>query len=335
MRKNTFFFILMLMFVVLSLAVTPAFAGYDKGDVMMDQADHHTFSGWNAFNPNINGDHGTSNTWGQRADENPVYRPSSIVIPYANKTYGIWDCPDIYVGEPKDIVGVSIGSMAKLHDQYSHCPTAQPGSNNFYEQEAKLIIQDLFNVVTEGSTVKNPNAKGISQYLDSLFSFSNPDQEANTSNEVVYIDQTLDQDLAHMYGESVVVNGQNVNLGLWQRLHTAVDIVSSKTIANQMGLNSAWIDPRDANARSFDFTMEQYLAEESLPKSSLNPNVTINGLGQGVVISYLGTWFQMGENLKCGSAFGTGTLNCTHNEFGGHGTVTASPYKTNLTQHDP
>lgn len=317
MRKNTYF-ILMLMFVVLSLAVAPAFAGYDHGDVMMDQADHHTLSGFNAFYQQ-KGDHGTANTWGQLADENPIYRPGTIYIPYANKTYGFWDCPDVQVGEPgKPTIG--------LKKEYQHCPSPDPNTGGFYEQEAKLIIQDLFTVVTEGTVKKDPHAKGIAQYLDSLFVFSNPDGEANSGDEAVYISQTLDQDLADMYGETNPITG--VAYGLWQRLHSAVDILATRPLNDNYASTTSGFDPLndpgDPIGRAFDFTMEQYLGEES-GASSLG--LTKSLVAPGDVIVYLGEWFQMGDKNTC--------PNCTHNEWGGHGTVTASPYKPSLTQHDP
>lgn len=311
MRKNIFF-MLTLMLVVFSVAVVPAFAGYDKSDMMLDQADHSLF-GATMFTST--GEHSGMpvNKWGNLADENPIYGPGTIYVPYANSTYGIVRCPDIQVGEPG-------GPYVGLQTSYNHCPGGFDG-----EQEANLIIQDLFTQVTEGSYGKVLGAQGIAQYLDSLFAYVSNDS-ATSGGDAIYIDQTLDQDLADL-------TAGGSQFGIYQQFHQAFDISSTADFVG--GASTAGNALPDSDHRNIDQTIIAFLSEES---GSSSLNLTPSGVAPGEVISYLGMWFQIGQDQDCptGPTTAAGSSICHHAEWGGHGTVSATDHTNfNVTAHDP
>ncbi|MBI5756479.1 MAG: hypothetical protein HZA12_06090 [Nitrospirae bacterium] len=304
MRKNKFFFLALGMG-MLALTAAPAFAGYDKSDVMIDQADHSAF-GATMFITTAHGDPMPANKWGLAADENPNYGPGTIYVPYANEPYGIVTCPPI----------MDEATGSPLAASYSHCPTSSTAAQ-LEEQEATLIISDLFQKVTEGTVAKAANEQGIAQYLDSLFVLN---KGVTGNQDFSYVDQTLDQDLADM-------TAGGGSFGIWQRLHQAVDVAWSGADVVGTPLGAAgdpWI-------RAIDQTMEAFLSEES---GSSSLGLTASGVAPGEVVVYLGTWMQVGElNQTCGSL----GIVCNHNEFGGHGTVSASTYNGNSVTgaHDP
>jgi len=190
MRKNSFVVIAML-FAVMSFAVVPAFAGYESTDVMLDQADHSTFAGidWAAI--------------GSAADENTPYGPVTINIPYVGG-YGFAGCPDIY-----DANNVLVPTSYNCQED-----------TLADDQDASSIIQDMFAMVTEGVLTPKAGVEwlssgwGINQVLDSLFAAAN--NVSGQNYNAIYVDQTLDQDLANL--------DPSTGLGIAQRLHSAFDL---------------------------------------------------------------------------------------------------------------
>lgn len=261
-----------LMLGAVALVATPVYAGYEATDTMLDQADHSTFAGFNWI------------ATGLLADENLGYGVATIAIPYVG-TYGFGGCDPIVSAT----TGLPIGTAYSCE-----------ADTLLSDQNATLILQDVFGQVTEGTVNKADNAQGIAQYLDSLFSFLG-DGGALTE---LFIDQTLDQDLADL---TMGTSTDPKALGIWQRLHSAFD--------------RAFVATPLFDADSMDQTVEAFMQEEA--------GGTAPG---GYVVSYMGQWFQKGANQKCGDI---GATSCTHNEFGGHGTVTATTYTPNVTAHDP
>jgi hypothetical protein len=303
MRKSSFFIIMLLVGVV-AFTVTPAFAEYNQSDVMLDQADNTVFGMGDMTDE---GD-GPGNSVGLLADENPSYGPGTIYIPY-HSSYGFPGCGTVNGGVISEDLGIP------QSDSYG-CAEDEGGI------DAGLILQDLFAQVNEGNTAKEAGAQGIAQYLDSLFAYRGDigNVEADTLGDDdqgnVFINQTLDQDLADMTAASN-------QYGIWQRLHVAFTHTENAEVPS-----AAMHYDHDG----IDQTMISFLSEESGPGVDVEP---------GVVISYLAQWFQMGENQTCAEGesnmgLDAGSL-CTHTEFGGHGTAFAGTTGTqiNTASHDP
>jgi len=298
MRKNTFF-IIMLLVGVAAFAAAPAFADYNQSDVMLDQADNTTFGMGDMTDQ---GD-GPGNSVGLLADENPQYGPGTFRVPYEGK-YGFPGCnaTGTYAG-PNSIAlgpdGLPIG------DAYN-CV----GSGDL---DANLIIQDLFSAVTEGVITyvdgkPTPGSQGIAQYLDSVFAFNGVDglvDPAGGDNLAapqvgnVYINQTLDQDLAD-------ITAAGSQYGIWSRFHQAFTHTENADLPDSNGVSHYDHD-------GIDQTLIAFLSEESGPGVSAEP---------GIVVSYMAQWFQMGSNESCIDAEANLGVNlCDHTEFGGHGTI--------------
>lgn len=277
MRKNTLIAVVLILGVI--FMALPAFAGYEETTTFNDQLDHTKFAPDFA---NI----------GSLADDNgKPYGPGTIYIPYTGSETTPWDSPGCNPNVEK-VGGGAIGT------DYN-CAVNDAGQALEFN-----IIQDLFGAVVEGDASKGAGNQGIAQYLDSLF-IANVDD--------LYIDQTLDQDLADLTGGATSLG----TAGIWQRLHSAVDII---------GMTEEGGGPR--STMGIDQTVEAYMADkEAYPTSG----------DSGVVVSYMAQWFQGGVNLKCNpSDTATAVTNvvCFHTEFGGHGTVNSTPLSA-PKNHDP
>jgi hypothetical protein len=300
MRKNSLLVIMLLVGAV-AFTVAPAFADYNQSDIMLDQADNTVF-GMGTMSSTADG---PGNAVGLLADENPSYGPGTIYIPY-HSSYGFPGCSTVNAGVLDDNGDPMSADYGCAED---------PGGIS-----AGLILQDLFAQVSEGTTAKAADNQGIAQYLDSLFAYrgdiGNVTQSTDQGN--VYVNQTLDQDLAD------ITAGPSNQYGIWQRLHQAFVHAENGTATN-------------ATFPHFDFdgidqTVVAFLSEEGGPG-------TISSTG--VVMSYMAQWFQMGSTLSCadaetGFSLSAGEL-CTHTEFGGHGTSFSGTTGTqiNTVSHDP
>jgi hypothetical protein len=133
--------------------------------------------------------------------------------------------------------------------------------------------------------------------LDSLF------LDVNSGSPNVWIDQTLDQDLADL-------TAGGGYFGIWQRLHQAFDRSGGEGAGSFTGI---------------DQTVEAVLQEESGASSF---GVTSSGVAPGIVVSYMGQWFQTGQDMQFGG---------NHTEWGGHGPVTSTPFdgSAGVAIHDP
>jgi hypothetical protein len=312
MRKSTLFIIMLLMGAV-ALTVAPAFAEYNQSDNMLDQADNTVFG---MGDMSLNNPAGPANSVGILADENPIYGPGTIYIPYYSH-YGFPGCGTVNNGVIGQYDGVDVGPQSPLYG----CDEDELGI------DAGLILQDLFTQVNEGTTDKEKGAQGIAQYLDSLFAYnggglSTPDLAGNLDQGTVYINQTLDQDLADITAatNSTFPTGQ---FGVWQRLHVAFVHAENGTPSNSTFTHF--------DHDGIDQTMVAFLSEESGPGTEV---------AAGEVISYLGQWFQMGGEMSCAdaeAADGVGIQLCSHDEFGGHGAafVGSTGTKIDTTSHDP
>lgn len=303
MRKNTLIAVVLILGVI--FMALPAFADYIETTNWTNQ--------WPAAR-NANGSMpSTFTTFGYEV----AYGPGTIRVPYIEPTYDSLGCNNTVT----DLNGNPIGTG------YNCAPDDLTEEN----AEPTLMIQDMFSAVVEGNTDKGAGNKGISQYLDSLFAFNEGDK--------LYIDQTLDQDLADLTGGSSTLG----TLGIWQRLHSAVDLTG---FTDGNGPATLCSDPLatanecvDANygttmhLRSIDQTVEAYVADRHPAGTSGSGD-----LGN-IVLSYMGQWFQAGTNVTCNGVGGTDEWNgnCIHNEFGGHGTssLTGTVYTPNVAQHDP
>lgn len=264
----------------------PAFADYNQTSTWSNQLDN------TANAPDFT-------AIGNLKDENPTFGAGTIDLP--GYLYAVpWDTPGC---NPN----VTAGGAA-IETTYN---CAVNDANQAFEPTVN--IQDVFQAVIEGDVDKVAGAQGIHQYLDSLFTMpgENGSDGLGTNANLLYIDQTLDQDLADLTGGPV--GGQ----GIWQRLHSTVDILGTGN-----GAGSG-----DTMAKGMDQTVEAFLSDTH-PAGFSGPN----DLGNTVVV-YLGQWFQGGENLKCG--VGVPAEICNHTEFGGHGTITTSKFTPNVAQHDP
>jgi hypothetical protein len=271
---------------VMSFAVAPAFAGYESTDVMLDQADHTTFIGF---------DYGLM---GSGADENgEPYGPATIVIPYVG-LYGFQGCPSIY-----DTDG------ALVPTSYNCNLEPEDLADN---QDASLIIQDMFAMVTEGELTPKAGVEwlssgwGITQVLDSLFAAAN--NVSGQNYNAIYVDQTLDQDLANL--------DPSTGIGIAQRLHSAFDLNDPSGVPEP---------------DSIDQTIAAYMFEESGDTIGTS-GLTASGVVPGYVQSYMAQWFQKGEDHTCQNAVG---VSCNHVESGGHGDVTGTIYIPDVEGHDP
>jgi hypothetical protein len=302
MRKSVFFVIMLLVGAV-AFSVSSAFAEYNQSDVMLDQADN-TIYGMGTMTDE--GD-GPGNSVGLLADENPSYGPGTINIPY-HSSYGFPGCGTVNAGVLDD-------NGDPMSDSYG---CAEDGGGI----DAGLILQDVFAMVTEGNTAKIGGAQGIAQYLESLFAYRGdvgnvlPDLGGDDDQGNVYINQTLDQDLAD-------VTAASNQYGIWQRLHVAFTHTESASVVGS-GVHY--------DHDGIDQTMVSFLSEESGPGTAV---------AAGEVISYLAQWFQIGENQTCAEAegnmgLGAGEL-CTHTEFGGAGPAFTGTTGTqiDITSHDP
>jgi hypothetical protein len=301
MRKNSLLIIMLLVGVV-AFAVTPAFADYNQSDNMLDQADNTVF-GMGDMSDQGNG---PANSVGLLADENPSYGPGTITIPY-HSSYGFPGCSTVNNGVISEDTG---DPQSALYG----CDEDELGI------DAGLILQDLFAQVTEGTTGKVPGAQGIVQYLDSLFAYQgadglvNPEIANDNDQGNVYINQTLDQDLAD-------ITAAGSQYGIWQRLHVAFQHSENGTPGNSTFTH------HDNDA--IDQTMVAFLSEESGPGTQVVA---------GEVMSYLAQWFQKGTPETCSEAeTAMGVTLCSHTEFGGHGSafVGTTGTEINTVSHDP
>jgi hypothetical protein len=300
MRKNSILIIMLLVGVV-AFTVAPAFADYNQSDIMLDQADNTVF-GMGDMSTTVDG---PGNYLGIRADDNTPYGPGTIEIPY-HTTYGFPGCGTVNAWVTDD----QGNGMSTLYG----CNEDELGI------DAGLILQDLFSEVKEGTTAKLPGQQGIAQYLDSLFAYngqglSSPDLTGNNDQGTVYINQTLDQDLADLTA------GSPDQWGIWQRLHQNFVHAENGTPGNSTFSHF--------DADGIDQTLVAFLSEEGGPG-------TISSTG--VVISYMAQWFQMGNFPTCGEAEVLGNVNlCSHTEVGGHGSAFqgATGTQVDITSHDP
>jgi hypothetical protein len=315
MRKNTFFIIMLLVGVVAFVAA-PAFAEYNESDVMMDQADNSLFG----MGSMLTGPDGPGNSVGQAADDNPNYGPGTFRVPYATQ-YGFPGCDNGTLGGPNTLALGPDGNP--ISATYNCEGTGDTG------MEANLIIQDLFTKVSEG-TIGTPKPAGgdfgIAQYLDSLFAYNGVDGNVDPLQNVaenaaapqsgnVYINQTLDQDLAD-------ITAASNQFGIWQRFHQAF----THTENAELGPNSHY------DHDGIDQTLIAFLSEESGPDTA--------AAAPGEIMVYMAQWFQIGGNQSCTEAeTNLGVNLCDHTEFGGHGTVNGggvafNPASTEAA-HDP
>jgi hypothetical protein len=306
MRKSSLFIIMLLVGAV-AFTVTPAFADYNQSDVMLDQADNTTF-GMGIMTDE--GD-GPGNAVGLLADENPSYGPGTIYIPY-HSSYGFPGCGTVNNGVISEDTGLPQSTLYGCDEDE-------------FGIDAGLILQDLFTEVSEGTTDKLAGQQGIAQYLDSLFAYRGdvgsvlPDLGGNEDQGNVYINQTLDQDLADMTA------GSPDEFGIWQRLHVAFTHTENASILGSPGAIHYDHD-------GVDQTMVAFLSEESSASTAVSV---------GAVVSYLAQWFQLNENQTCAEAetnmgLAAGSM-CTHTEFGGHGPAFAGTTGTQIDtdSHDP
>ena len=275
----------------------PAFADYNETSTFLSQADN------TANAPDFG-------AIGALADENATFGAGTIQIPA--HVYDVpWDTPGC---NPN----VTMTGGGAIPGEYNCTPGS---SGNAFEPTVN--IQDVFQAVLEGNVDKVAGAQGIHQYLDSLFSMpgENGSDGLGTNANLLYIDQTLDQDLADL------TSGPGLDKGIWQRLHSTVDILGSGNDTSTTGLY-----PGQTQAIGMDQTVEAFVSDFT-PAGTYSAHTLLTSEHDANVVVYLGQWFQGGENLKCGD--GVPTALCTHNEFGGHGTITANKFTPNVTQHDP
>jgi hypothetical protein len=299
----------MLLVGAVAFTVAPAFAEYNQSDIMLDQADNTVF-GMGDMSTTVDG---PGNSVGILADENPSYGPGTIYIPY-HSSYGFPGCGTVNNGV------ISSDTGLPQSDSYG-CAEDEGGI------DAGLILQDLFAQMNEGTTDKLAGQQGIAQYLDSLFAYSglglnNPDTSGDDDQGSLYINQTLDQDLADLTAapSTAYPNGQ---FGIWQRLHVAFQHSENGTTST-LTLQSFEHD-NDA----IDQTMVAFLSEESGPGTAVVA---------GEVISYMAQWFQKGTPESCSEAEAAmGVTMCSHTEWGGHGTAFPGVTGTqiNTASHDP
>jgi hypothetical protein len=305
MRKGIFL-VAVLMLGVFAMVSGPAFAGYDTSDTMRDQLSHTTFG---AATGNYSGD-----------VENPLYGPGDLPSVYNDP--GPWGFPGCDTnGGPNTIIDAPVGYRCDLNDD---------GDNGI--DDASLIIQDLFAAMTEGTVQKGIDARGIGQFLDSLFAWANGGVTSSFGNPT-YVHETLDQDLADLgglvsvgttYNGNATLGGQEFLVGIWQRLHEA--FVHAEYAGNTTQVGTL------PDFDGLDQTMVSYMADVTADEDP-----TLSGVAPGIVVSYIGTWFQMGGNLTCNEADDQWDVSlCSHNEFGGdHGDITTTLSVPDIAGHDP
>ena len=320
MRKSSLWITKMLMVGAVAFTVTPAFADYNQSDVMLDQADNSVFGMGSVYNTTA----GPGNSVGLLADENPMYGPGTIEIPY-HSYYGFPGCGTVNGGV------ISSDTLQAQSSAYG-CG----GAADAQGIDVGLIIQDLFTEVSEGqiAAVKPVGGdRGISQFMDSLFAYSGLGNNAptvddpntplinendNSDQGSVYINQTLDQDLADITAAGNLY-------GIWDLFHQAFTHTENAELGTIAGVHTFY------DHDGIDQTVIGFLSEESGPST-----VEIAALGE--VRSYMAQWFQMGENESCTQAeTNLGVNLCDHTEFGGHGTVTSSRFDPSAATaaHDP
>ena len=270
----------------------PAFADYNETSTFLSQADNL------ANAPDFS-------AIAAAADENPTFGAGTIEIPA--HVYDVpWDTPGC---NPT----VVMSGGAQIPTEYN-CTQGDAGQ----AFEPTVNIQDVFQAVLEGNVDKVAGAQGIHQYLDSLFTMpgENGSDGLGTNANLLYIDQTLDQDLAD------ITSGVAGDKGIWQRLHSTVDILGTGN-----GAGSG-----DTEAKGMDQTVEAFVSDFT-PAGTYSAHTGLTSEHDATVVVYLGQWFQGGQNLKCG--LGVPAEICNHTEFGGHGTITTSKFTPNVAQHDP
>lgn len=268
----------------------PAFADYNHTSTFLSQADN------TANAPDFG-------AIGALADENATFGSGTIVIPFDYSTLS-WTTPGC---NPQVVDNQSVA----ISSEYNCLPN--DGNQAF---EPTVNIQDVFQAVLEGSVDKVGGAQGIAQYLDSLFTMpgENGSDGLGANANLLYIDQTLDQDLADL----------TTNQGQWQRLHSTVDI---------LGIGNGASGGAPTQAIGMDQTVEAFVSDFT-PAGTYSEHTGKTSEHDATVVVYLGQWFQGGENLKCGEGPVPAAI-CNHTEFGGHGTITTSKFTPNVAQHDP